>query len=127
MSDRPVRDRRPSTRLANYVVPVGGVRHTPPKNQAQRQSRQQSPVVDGAADMVGEQDDQYVPVNQVHPVAVVPVVRQEDIQQLDNLDVQDPEPVDLPEVDIGEGEDAGQEWFELEGRSQPMIPQPMMM
>ena len=101
MSDRPVRDRRPSTWLANYVVPVGGVRRTPPRNQTQRQRRQQSPVDDGAADIVGEQDDrhdQYVPANQVPPVAVIPVVRQEDIQQLDNLDVQDPEPVDLPDA-----------------------------
>ena len=44
MSDRPLRDRRPSNWLADFVVPVGGVRNTPPRNQTQRQRRQQSPV-----------------------------------------------------------------------------------
>ena len=74
--------------LADYVVPVGG-RHTPPRNQTQRQRRQQSQVVVGAADMAVGQEDRH---DQVPPVVLA--VLQGDIPQLDNLDV-----VDLPEVD----------------------------
>ena len=63
MSNRPVRNRRPSTRLTDFVVPVGGVIVTPPRTQRQRrlQQHQQSPV-EGAGQ--GDRRDHHVPGDQ---------------------------------------------------------------